>query len=115
MKPGRARVVAAHRAPDRPAIRVRPGDAVTLGARDADWPQFVWTTLADGLGGWIPADIFDRDHGAAVAQQGYDTRELDAEPGDELALHRVQADWWWAENADGASGWIPARVIEIID
>jgi len=111
----RARVVLQHRAPERPAIRVSTGDTVTLGERDTDWPQFVWTSLASGLGGWIPSMLFDRDFGEAVAQQDYDTRELDADPGDVLTLHDELAGWWWAENAQGASGWIPARAIEFID
>lgn len=109
----RARVIAEHRAPDRPAIRVAPGDTVTLGERDNDWPQFVWTTLASGLGGWIPSVLFDRELGAATAQKDYDTRELNAGVGEIMTLHYELADWWWAENAQGESGWIPARAIEI--
>ena len=62
----RARVIAAHRAPDRPPIRIATGDPVTLGERDSDWPNFVWTTLAQGLGGWIPAVLFDNDIGQAT-------------------------------------------------
>jgi len=116
----RARVVAEHRAPDRPSIRVAPGDAVTLGDRDETWPQFVWTTLSSGLGGWIPWMLFDRDQGEAIVQTEYDTRELDADVGDLLVLHHEMADWWWAEKVQadktpGASGWIPARALQIID
>ena len=111
----RARVIAEHRAPDRPAIQVAPGDAVTLGERDSDWPQFIWTTLTGGLGGWVPSQLFDRDHGDATAQHDYDTRELDADICNRLVLHREMADWWWAENTRGASGWIPARALQIID
>ena len=111
----RARVIAAHRAPDRPPIRVAAGDSVTLGERDSDWPQFVWTTLAQGLGGWIPAVLFDRDIGEATALSDYDTRELDTTIGEILILHHHQEEWWWAENANGDSGWIPARAIELID
>ena len=108
-----ARVVTAHRRPDRPAIRVAAGERVSLGERDTDWPQFVWTVLTNGLGGWIPADVFDAPHGTAHAQHDYDTQELDADSGDRLRLHREHADWWWAEQPDGTQGWIPARVLAI--
>lgn len=108
-----ARVIAAHRKPDRPSIRVARGERVRLGERDTDWPQFVWTVLASGLGGWIPADVFDTAHGDARAQHDYDTQELDADPGDGLRLHREHAGWWWAEHSDGTQGWIPARVLQI--
>lgn len=111
----RARVIAAHRAPARTAIRVAAGDRVMLGAHDCDWPQFVWATASNGLGGWIPADVFDVERGSATALKDYDTRELDADPGTELALDREHADWWWATAPDGAQGWIPARVLQPID
>lgn len=110
-----ARVIVAHHLPEREPIRVAKGDTVTLGERDSDWPQFVWTTLAQGLGGWIPAALFDREAGEAVAQEDYDTRELSAEAGEILTLHREQVDWWWAENVRGEQGWIPARCIEVIE
>jgi hypothetical protein len=110
-----AQVIAMHRAPDRPAIRVEPGDSVTLGERDNEWPQFVWTDLAIGLGGWVPAMLFDRDSGPATALQSYDTRELDADDGERLILHHELAAWWWAENNHGTCGWIPARVLRILD
>ncbi|HYM85787.1 MAG TPA: SH3 domain-containing protein [Pseudoxanthomonas sp.] len=110
-----ARVIAAHRAPDRPAIQVAVGDPVTLGERDSDWPQFVWTTLAQGLGGWIPAVLFDREVGEATALADYDTRELPTEIGELITVHHEQEGWWWAENSRGQSGWIPARVIELIE
>ena len=108
----RARVIVTHRAPDRPAIRVVAGDTVTLGDRDIDWPHFVWATLASGLGGWMPAAMFDAERGAARARDDYDTRELDAEAGEVLVLHHEIADWWWAENVLGTTGWIPARNLE---
>lgn len=111
----RARVIAAHRAPDRPAIRVAAGDRVTLGKRDSEWPEFAWSTLANGLGDWVPAKLFDGDRGVVTATEDYDTRELDADAGETLLLHRELAGWWWAENKDGACGWIPARAIETID
>ena len=110
----RARVIAAHRAPDRPPINVSAGDTVTLGQRDSDWPQFVWTTLGQGPGGWIPAILFDREVGEATALGDYDTRELGTEIGELITVHYQQEGWWWAENAQGESGWIPARAIELI-
>ena len=110
----RARVIAEHRAPERLAIRVASGDRVTLGDRDTEWPEFVWTALASGLGGWVPSALFDAERGQASALQDYDTKELEADAGEELVLHRELAGWWWAENARGRSGWIPARKLELL-
>lgn len=111
----RARVIAEHRAPERLAIRVASGDKVTLGDRDTEWPEFVWTALASGLGGWVPSALFDAERGQASALQDYDTSELDADAGDILVLQRELAGWWWAENARGQSGWIPAGKLELLD
>lgn len=116
----RARVVVAHRAPDRPAIQVARGEAVTLGDRDGDWPQFVWTTISrenavEGLGGWVPAALFDAEYGPATALSDYDARELNADADEILSLHYELAQWWWAENSSGAQGWIPARALELLD
>jgi len=108
-------VTAAHRAPDRPPLRIEPGDSVTLGERDSEWPQFVWTSLATGLGGWMPSMLFDREEGEATAMRSYDTRELGADEGESLVLHHELAGWWWAENTQGTSGWIPARVLRILE
>lgn len=111
----RARAIAQHRAPERPAIQVQAGDRVTLGDRDGEWPEFVWTALTSGLGGWMPSTLFDAQTGSASALEAYDTQELDVDIGEELVLHREQAQWWWAQNARGEQGWVPARVLEIIE
>ena len=112
----RARVVAAHRAPDRAPIQVHRGMRVRLGERDGDWTDFVWTVLADGNGGWVPQQLFDVvDAGIGVAREDYDTTELDADPGDELAIGPALAQWHWARDTLGREGWIPARNIEPIE
>ena len=109
----RARVIAAHRAPDRPAIRVAAGDPVTLGTRDTEWTDFVWTTTEADHGGWVPSRYFDKEQGEAHALQDYDTTELDANTGEELVLHHEMAGWWWAENREGVTGWVPARKLDL--
>ena len=110
----RARVTTAHRAPDRPPLRLRRGDPVVLSDRDEEWPQFVWTQ-AGTLGGWVPAALFDAERGSATALEAYDTTELDVDPGQLVTLHRELADWWWVEDAAGAQGWVPSRVLQILD
>jgi len=111
----RARVIVAHRAPDRPPIHIARGETVTLGDRDADWPQFAWATTAQGTGGWVPVALFDRDRDQATALADYDTQELTAAVGEVLMLHHELAQWWWVENADGAQGWTPARSLELLN
>ena len=114
MNERRARAIASHRPPDRPAIQVQAGDRVTLGDRDTEWPQFVWTALASGLGGWVPSALFDAERGQASALQDYDTRELSVDAGEELLLQHELATWWWGRNTSGDSGWVPASKLELL-
>ena len=111
----RARVTEDHRAPDRPAIQVASGERVTLGDRDTEWPEFVWTALANGLGGWVPTTLFDAERGQAMAMDAYDTTELNADAGDIVVVERELADWWWAIDAHGNSGWLPARKLDLVE
>jgi len=109
----RVRVVAEHRPPDRPALKVRAGDRVRLGDRDDTWPAFVWTTAADGVGGWVPERHFERSGEHAIARRDYDTTELSVDPGDLLTV--LEADersgWLWCGTDDGTCGWIPVAVV----
>jgi hypothetical protein len=59
--------------------------------------------------------LFDREFGEATAQADYDTRELATEIGEVVMLHHEQEGWWWAENTQGDSGWIPARALQTIE
>ena len=110
----RARVTTTHRAPNRPPLRLRRDDPVLLADRDDAWPQFVWTQLGT-VGGRVPAALFDAERGSATALEAYDTTELDVDPGRIVTLHRELADWWRVEDAVGAQGWVPSRLLQIPD
>jgi len=84
------------------------GEVVTLGARDAEWPAFAWTTTADGNAGWAPADwLKPLGDGRAEALRDYSAQELDVETGDEVVLHSELGGWWWCATSDGQYGWVP--------
>lgn len=106
-------VISPHRAPARLAIQLHTGDRAQPGARDSDWPQFVWAVLGNGLDGWVPATLFDCGHGSATALQAYDTVELDVDAGEEVLVEREVAQWWWTRNKAGQSGWVPARNLQL--
>lgn len=104
----RARVVRDYRTQYANPIRFAAGEIVTLGARDTEWPAFVWTTTADGNAGWAPVDwLKPLDDGRAEALRDYSAQELDADAGDEIELHHALGGWWWATRPDGRTGWIP--------
>jgi hypothetical protein len=95
-------------------IRFRQGEVVTLGARDTEWPAFIWTiTPIDGNAGWAPFDwLKPLGDGRAEALRDYSAQELDVDAGDDLLLHHELGGWWWSEHADGRVGWVPATHLE---
>ena len=111
----RLRATAAHTIPQRPPIRVTPGQQVHAGQRDTDWPAFVFITT-DGGAGWVPDRHLDTSSDPAVVITAYDTTELATTGGEELTL--IQRDdpsgWAWVRNAVGQEGWVPLRTIELV-
>ena len=81
----RLRATAAHTIPQRPPIRVTPGQQVQAGQRDTDWPAFVFITTDDGAG-WVPERHLDTSSDPAVVITAYDTTELATTGGEELTL-----------------------------
>ncbi|MDQ1204846.1 SH3 domain-containing protein [Microbacterium sp. SORGH_AS_0862] len=108
----RAQLTADHEVPDRAPLTVRPGDPVTVGDRDTEWPAFVFVTAVNGCG-WVPARHVDIDGAAGIVRTGNDTTELAARAGDvvELVTDDVESGWSWCPDAAGREGWVPNRVL----
>ena len=110
----RARVVRDYRTQYENPIRFAAGEIVTLGARDTEWPAFVWTTTADGNAGWAPVDwLQPLGDGRAEALCDYSAQELDVDAGCDLVLHLEHGGWWWCERDDGRCGWVPFAHLEL--
>ena len=109
----RLRATAAHTIPQRPPIRVTPGQRVQAGQQDTDWPAFVFITTDDGAG-WVPGRHLDTSADPAVVITAYETTELATIAGEELTLIRQDdpSGWAWVRNAAGREGWVPLRTVE---
>ncbi len=106
--PRRARAIAAHRPSGEPPLRVRAGQTVAVGRRDAEWPLW-FRCRADGGGeAWIPEAWLERDGDRATLRADYDATELEVAVGDRLLVTHAYGGWLWAEKADGARGWVPS-------
>lgn len=104
----RARVVRDYRSQYANPIRFTAGDVVTLGARDTEWPAFVWATTADGNAGWAPIEwLKPLSDSRAEALHDYSAQELDVVAGDVVVLHSELGGWWWCARNDGQCGWVP--------
>jgi len=115
---GRVRVTREHRPPDRPPLRVVPGQEVAVGGLDDEWPAFRWCE-AGGVGGWVPdRHLRALGDGRAVVERAYDTTELAADPGDDLEVveRDDESGWLRCRDARGAEGWIPvAAAVAAVD
>jgi predicted enzyme related to lactoylglutathione lyase len=107
-----ARATVAHAIPDRPPIQVHPGEAVTVGDRDDDWPAFAFVTTRSGSG-WVPARCLSAAKGPATVLEAYDTTELPTQEGEILDVveRDDESGWHWCRAAGGREGWVPARTL----
>lgn len=90
-----------------PALAVRAGEALTIGAGDDEYPGWVWCENADGLGGWLPETVLGP--GRAVAD--FDTRELSVSEGDFIDIEARLLGWALCVTPEGARGWVPGSCL----
>jgi hypothetical protein len=109
-----ARVLRDYRTQYHDPVTLVVGDLVELGARDSEWPEFIWGTDPGGRSGWIPGRVLTGDRGTVCCIADYSARELDADAGETLRLIRETGGWWWCENARRHQGWLPATHLEIV-
>ena len=109
----RLHATATHTIPQRPPVRVTPGQQVQVGDRDTDWPAFVFITTDDGAG-WVPERYLDTSSDPAVVVTAYDTTELATAAGQELTLLERDDPSGWAlvRNAEDRKGWVPLSTVE---
>jgi HAD superfamily hydrolase (TIGR01509 family) len=119
IRPGsRVRVVRRHVPPDRPPIVVTPGDELTVGERDDQWPAFVLVTTSAGLQGWVPqrdlTRMGRRNEQKYTARIRYDTAELTVDPGAELTVVETDLGSGWLRCTDptGCEGWVPVLCLD---
>lgn len=112
----RCLVTADHEIPDRPPLTVTPGESVTVGERDTEWPAFVFVTSEHGTG-WVPARHLEIEGTTGVVRVAYDTTELPARTGEtvELLSDDPESGWAWCRNDRGTEGWIPHRALARAD
>jgi Variant SH3 domain/SH3 domain len=108
-----ARLVRAYATRHADPIAFAAGEAVVVGARDEEWPEFWWATDPRGRSGWVHRRFIAGTEGTTRAMQDYDARELDAAEGDIIELIEEAGGWWWSVDAHGRRGWLPARDLEI--
>ncbi len=87
---------------------------MTLGAKDEDWPEWIWCRNAEGLGGWLPASSLSSQQTGETATllSAFDSLELTVSKGDELDGIEECSGWIRCRNGAGAVGWVPSECLE---
>src|SRR5690349_20546112 len=102
----RLRAVTAHTIPERPPIRLTPGQQAQVGHKATAGPAFGSAPPAAGAG-WVPGRHLDTSSDPAVVITAYATTELATTAGEELTLieHDDPSGLAWVRNAAGREGW----------
>ncbi len=112
--PARVEAIIFYRSPLPDPLIASANTRLHLKKRADEEPGWVYATGPDGKEGWVPRSWLRIEGDAGVLKQDYNATELDLEVGDELLVTRVVDGWYWARNAAGREGWIPARAVRIL-
>ena len=109
----RYRVMTAYQAKYENPIRFESGELITLGGRDAEFPEFLWATDENGREGWVHQSKFlGTSEKKAVTTAPYNAIELTSRTGELVTAEEMLGDWSWCSNAEGVQGWLPNHVLE---
>jgi hypothetical protein len=97
-------------------IAFEPGDRLQVGGRSEEFRGWIWVRTADGNEGWAPEPYLTLNAALteATARRSYNARELDTVVAEVLTVTVQLNQWYWATNADGQSGWVPASTVSAI-
>lgn len=100
-------------------VLFRAGDRVQVERMDSDWPGWGWCVLPSGAAAWTPLSMIEPERGldgpwpaAGSFREDYDSTELTARAGERIRVLKEASGWYWAEDASGQRGWIPAFCVE---
>ena len=103
-----------YRSPFPTPLIAKQGAVLNLSMRSDEQPGWVYGTDAEGREGWIPREWIKIDGNRGTLRRDYNATELNFEPGDRLEVTLVLDGWYLARNAEGETGWVPARLMKLI-
>ncbi|MBU0692258.1 hypothetical protein KKC97_00020 [bacterium] len=90
-------------------LKLKRGEQVKLGEKDAEWPGWVWGETVFGKGCWVPESYLSiQDHQGQMIRD-FDATELNAAVGTRLRIIEETDGWYWCETDQGLCGWIPVN------
>ena len=111
--PTRVRVTASRVSDHIDDVQVHTGDAIAVGHRNQQYPEFVWCATEDGHAGWAPEALLEATApGSAVARCDYDAAHLTVSKGEVLEALEQVGDWVRCRNDAGREGWVRIDALE---
>jgi hypothetical protein len=93
-------------------VRFGYGDALVVGHRSQQYPEFVWCATEDGRAGWAPETFIEMTgRTSAVALRDYDAAHLTVSAGESLTALEEVGLWLRCRNARGLEGWVPVACV----
>jgi uncharacterized protein YgiM (DUF1202 family) len=96
----------------RDPIEIAPGEKVSVGHEDDEFPGWKWCKARDGCKGWVPVELLSSEGTEAIVLYDYSARELAVQPGEEVVVEDARHNWLLVRNGLRERGWIPEYNIE---
>jgi len=88
-------------------LKLHSGAKVIVEDRPTTYPGWLWCRAEDGVEGWVPAEILERDGDRGTLRRDYDATELTVAAGETLELIEKVAGWAFCRTSSGQVGWVP--------
>ena len=93
-------------------IRFHDGDALVVGHRNQQYPEFVWCAADSGLAGWVfEKRLQMTGPGEAIATTDYDAAHLTVSAGESLTAREHVDSWLRCRNSRGLKGWVRVECV----
>lgn len=94
-------------------IKVKKADMVALGAKDDEFPGWIFVTVKCGKQGWAPVQYIQKSSCGLYGYfiNDYDAYELNTVAGEELSILYELNYWYKVAREDCVEGWVPVRTV----
>jgi hypothetical protein len=108
----RYRVVKSYNSPYEEPLVLKKGERLRWEPRECEWQGWIWCTTDGSESRWVPEKWVEKEGDQCVLLRDYTTTELSVEEGETVTVEFEEAEWGWATNEGGKSGWVPLEYLE---